>query len=214
MLKPGFDLIAPYYDFLAGLVFGRTLKKAQLTFLDNIPEQARILIIGGGSGWLLPEIFARTSTCQIVYLEASANMLNQAKQKIKDPAQAACVEFRFGTENNIQPEEEFEVVISFFFLDLFLPAELENITHILFRHLQPGGLWLVTDFVQTHNAGLWQIWTKILTQSMYRFFRVVSGISATTLPDWQNILAHYNLAPQKSAYFYHNLIKSVLYQKK
>ncbi|MGV3585843.1 MAG: class I SAM-dependent methyltransferase [Adhaeribacter sp.] len=214
MLKPGFDLIAPYYDFLAGLVFGRALKKAQLTFLDNIPDQARILIIGGGTGWLLPEIFSRTSACQVVYLEASANMLNQAKQKTKNPTQAARVEFRFGTEKNIQPEEEFDVVISFFFLDLFLPAELENITRILSQHLRPGGLWLVTDFVQTHGAGFWQIWTKILTQSMYWFFRVISGISATTLPDWQNILGRYNLAPQKSTYFYHNLIKSVLYQKK
>ncbi|GEO06284.1 hypothetical protein AAE02nite_39480 [Adhaeribacter aerolatus] len=214
MIKSGFDLVAPYYDFLAGLVFGRAIKKAQLTHLENIPHNARILIIGGGTGWLLPELFARTTPSRIVYLEASASMLHLAKGKINNLTPAIPVEFRLGTEENIHPAEEFEVVISFFFLDLFRPSELEIITSILYSSLRPNGYWLIADFVETPGSGLRQIWTKLLTRTMYRFFRVVSSISATTLPDWQKILGRYHLVPQKSAYFYLNLIKAVLYQKK
>ena len=213
MIKSGFDLVAPYYDLLASLVFGRAIRQAQTAFLHKIPAQACILIIGGGTGWLLPEIFARTNPQKILYLEASGKMLNLARQKVEGAAQAACLEFRLGTEKDIRPGEKFDVIISHFLLDLFLPTQLAHLTDILFQSIRPGGLWLVTDFVQTPGSGFRQLWRNILTKSMYLFFRLMSNISAASLPDWQNILTRYRLMPVKSAYFYHHMIKSVLYQK-
>jgi hypothetical protein len=79
--------------------------------------------------------------------------------------------------------------------------------------LQPGGFWLAADFVQTPGTGIFQIRNRILLKTMYLFFRVVSRIQAVSLPDWQNILAAYSLVPQKTAYFYHDMIKSIIYQK-
>ena len=123
MIKSGFDFVAPFYDSLAGLVFGRAIRDAQVIFLDMIPRQSQILIIGGGTGWILPEIFTRASPARIVYLEASPKMLNLARQQILNPAQEACTEFRLGTEKDIRSEEKFDVFISHFFLDLFLPDQ-------------------------------------------------------------------------------------------
>jgi tRNA (cmo5U34)-methyltransferase len=213
MIKSGFDWVAPFYDSLATLVFGSAIRQSQTVFLHNIPTQASILVIGGGTGWILPELLTQTSPDRVLYLEASQKMLNLARQEVQDLDKVASIEFRLGTEKDIRPEEKFDVVISHFFLDLFTPVQLKEIIQILTDRLRPGGFWLVADFVSATGSGIRPVWTQFLIKSMYAFFRVFSGISAHTLPNWQNILSSYTLVPQKSAYFYHRMIKSVLYQK-
>ena len=213
MIKSGFDFVAPFYDSLAGLVFGRAIRDAQIIFLNMIPRQSRILIIGGGTGWILPELFTHSSPARIVYLEASPKMLNLARQQIINPVQEACTEFRLGSEKNIRPEEKFDAVISHFFLDLFLPDQLTDITNIIFKSLRPGGFWLIADFIRTPGRSIRPICNRILIKSMYAFFRVLSRISAAALPNWEEKLTEFAMEPQKSAFFYHRLIKSVIYQK-
>ncbi|MDB5263527.1 MAG: methyltransferase type 12 [Adhaeribacter sp.] len=214
MFKPGFDRIAPLYDFLASLVFGKAIQRAQTKFLNFIPAQSNILVIGGGTGWILPAILNQTLPARIVYLEASAKMLQLARQKVKNLNHAASIEFRLGTENDIELAEKFEVIISNFFLDLFLPAELENIITTLHRSLRAGGVWLVADFVYPPGAGLRPAGARLLLKSMYAFFRFTAGISAQSLPDWEDMLAQLPLIEQESAPFYGGLIKSKVYHKK
>ena len=48
---------------------------------------------------------------------------------------------------------------------------------------------------------------------MYLFFRITCNISATALPNWENLLQSYSLKSGESWYFYHGLIKSVVLQK-
>ena len=213
MIKPGFDAIAPIYDFLSALVFGPKLRQAQKIYLAQIPPTATILILGGGTGWLLKEICLKVPASRIVYVEASSKMLQLSKKRIAGLASAAPVEFRLGTEKNIEPTEKFEVIITPFVLDLFPPAELNNMCRVLYNCLQPGGQWLITDFVKPASNGIWSPGQKILLKSMYTFFRLVSRIRAATLPDWEKSLLHFDLYPQKSTYFYRGMIKSVLYQK-
>ena len=47
----GFNSIAPVYDALATLVFGRSIRNAQLCFLGDIGYRGKVLILGGGTGW-------------------------------------------------------------------------------------------------------------------------------------------------------------------
>ncbi|MEZ4686196.1 MAG: hypothetical protein R3B47_09055 [Bacteroidia bacterium] len=51
-----FNRLAPVYDFLASLVFGNRIRQAQRWLLDFIPEGSSILILGGGTGWILEEL--------------------------------------------------------------------------------------------------------------------------------------------------------------
>ncbi|HEY9047693.1 MAG TPA: class I SAM-dependent methyltransferase, partial [Ohtaekwangia sp.] len=69
-----FDSIAPVYDMLSRIVFGRSMVKSQRHFLKYIPAEASVLILGGGTGWIIQELFAVNNTCTIVYVEASQKM--------------------------------------------------------------------------------------------------------------------------------------------
>ncbi len=49
-----------FYDSLAGLVYGKALVKAQVYLLQYIPADSNILIVGGGTGWILMNLHACT----------------------------------------------------------------------------------------------------------------------------------------------------------
>ena len=207
-----FSPVAGFYDALARIVFGRKLQEAQAANLNYIADNSRLLIIGGGSGWILQQVLFRICHSRIVYLEASGSMLRKSEKRNKHNLFSNTVEYRLGTEADIYPSEQFDIIIANFFLDLFSPSYLDPIAEKLYSALAPGGKWLITDFVPpvTNFLPAWRAY--ILYKSMYLFFRVTCGISATTLPDWENNLKPYPLEKINSAYFYHGLIKSVVFR--
>jgi tRNA (cmo5U34)-methyltransferase len=207
-----FSLVAPFYDQLSRLVFGTSISRSQQVHLNLIPTGARVLMIGGGTGKLLPALMAQTSCREVVFLEASNKMLAKARELVAGQGYAGRITFRLGTEEDIGPEDKFDVILTHFFLDLFSPAALNKITSRLHQALLPGGWWLVSDFVWPGGL-LRRALAAALFNSMYLFFRLTCGISATTLPNWEDRLAHFHLKPTKSAYFYHGLIKAAAYQK-
>ncbi|WP_141765680.1 class I SAM-dependent methyltransferase, partial [Hymenobacter coccineus] len=100
-LSGNFDRIAWCYDALAGLVFGGSLRAAQRAALDGLPAGApRVLILGGGTGWVLGEVLRRRPGATVLYLEASGPMLARATARLRRerPEAAGQVEFRVGTE--------------------------------------------------------------------------------------------------------------------
>ncbi len=54
----GFNRIAGVYDFLAKLVFGKHIRRSQEHFLKMVIQQNKVLVLGGGSGWILESINA------------------------------------------------------------------------------------------------------------------------------------------------------------
>lgn len=186
---PNFDRIAPYYDGLAWVVFGRSLARAQTVFLDRVPARASVLVVGGGTGGLLEPLLSRSQPARIVYLEASARMLARASRRVLRRRLPGQVEFRLGDETALQPGERFEVVITPFVLDLFTAQTLR--TRLLPRlrmALLPGGQWLVTDFVPGAGWG-----PNRLIQVMIWFFRRTANIEAGQLANWQPLFAQLGL---------------------
>ena len=184
-----FDWIAPVYDTLASVVFGNRLKRAQAVYLNRIPAGASVLIVGGGTGWLLEPLLMKAQYNHIIYLEPAARMLGRATRRILTSQLTGRVEFRLGDETALRPDEQFDVIITPFVLDLFT-AETLRTTFIprLRAAIKPGGLWLVTDFVQT--TGWWQ---QALLWSMIRFFRLTAGLKTSQLANWQQILSESGL---------------------
>ncbi|RAK00335.1 methyltransferase family protein [Larkinella arboricola] len=178
----GFDGIAPFYDALSRLVFGNTLRKAQAHWLDRIPPGADILVLGGGSGWLLSRLLAVCKPRQVIYIDASAVMIELARQKVNNDRR---VDFRAGTELAIQPTDRVDVVITPFVLDLFTEERLKTVVlPRLFSSLRNNGLWLCCDFLEPR---VW--WQRILLWCEYHFFRTISHIEADRLPNWPQLLS-------------------------
>ena len=82
MIKRSYDIIADVYDRLAGIFIGKALRNAQIYLAQYIPAGAKILIAGGGTGWILEEITRlHDSGLQIDYLDISAGMIAKAKER-------------------------------------------------------------------------------------------------------------------------------------
>src|SRR5687768_3937740 len=124
-MRNGFDILAPFYDLLARCFFGKSIRNSQLATLAFIPEDAVIVIIGGGTGWFLKELMATIKARKVVYIDSSEKMIALSKQKMaSSPLKIEGIDFRLGTPFCIQPDEHFDVIITHFFLDLFTDAQL------------------------------------------------------------------------------------------
>lgn len=211
-MQNDFNKIAPVYDFLASLIYGRAIKNSQTWLLQFIPENSNVLLVGGGTGWILSYFLQSTKCKSMVYLEASANMLELSrKQYLKVKKTSDCiVDFRLGTETNLLPTETFDVIFTGFLLDLFKPAPLQLLMQNLERKLNPGGLWLLADFAPENSTRFWQ---KALFKTMIGFFKVVSNLQANQLPDLKAAFQKFPLVPVQEKFYYRRLIKAVIYKK-
>ncbi|UOQ55371.1 class I SAM-dependent methyltransferase [Hymenobacter cellulosivorans] len=205
----GFDRVAPFYDPLARLVFGDALQRAQQAALAGLPPgRPRVLIIGGGSGWVLGEVLQRRPDARVLYLEASAMMLAKSRATLLQtaPQHAGQVEFRLGTERDLRPDESFDVILTFFFLDLFEPSRLQAILGALNRVRRPGAPWLLADFRPAQT-----LWQRLLLRAMYRFFRLTTGISGRDMPDLHPELRNLGLQLQQQQLFFRGMVEASVF---
>lgn len=204
MKSMGFNSIAPIYDILARLVFGKSLAKAQTFYLDRIPPSSHVLVVGGGTGWWLRKFLQTHPTCRICFVDESSEMIRIAKKVTHEDHR---IEFRQTTHDSISELNKFDAVITFCFLDIFSVPELKEVVKKLNDSMKPHGVWLVTDFVETK----W--WQSTLLFIMYRFFRLTTGLKNQSLPDWHKVLLHFQLVAVERNLFWGGFISSSIYTK-
>ena len=203
----GFNAIAPYYDSLKRLVFGKTIFHSQVHFLRFLRKGGKILVLGGGSGEILRPLLEENPDCTIWYVEASSEMLAQAR-KNSGPGAHTNILFIHGTERMLTKDVIFDAVVAQFFFDLFPEVKLREVCGDLHQRLTKAGVVLVTDFV---DGGKW--WQHILLRAMYKFFRIASGIAVRRLPDWEEQLRLADFTEAKSQFFYGGFIKASIWRR-
>jgi ubiquinone/menaquinone biosynthesis C-methylase UbiE len=202
MKSNDFDKIAFVYDRLALLAFGKSIVDSQKIFFDRIPSEARILIMGGGSGRILQELFLANPKIKVCYIDASAKMISKAKDRIGNDKR---IEFIVGTENDI-PDRSFDVIITNFYLDLFKEESLRLVVRKLRNVTRLNSLWIVTDFTDK------KLWHRVMLKAMYIFFGVTTGIEASKLPDWNDALQKIGGKKNDSKFFFRNFIEATMFQ--
>lgn len=204
-----FGRLARVYDLLAGLVFGRALRRAQQDALRaGLPlagPAPRVLVLGGGPGWVLTELLRQCPAAQVLYLEASAAMLARARARLRRvlPQAAGQVVFRQGSEQALGSAEQFDALVTFFVLDCFTLTALPAGVGRLQAARQPGAPWLVADFGPPQR---W--WQRVLLRTMYLFFRLAVGLRTQQLPPWPAALAALGLKIQQQSTHYAGFILS------
>jgi tRNA (cmo5U34)-methyltransferase len=204
-----FDRVASWYDGAARLVFGSAQRDAQRAALAGLPAGApHLLILGGGSGWVLGEVWSRRPAATVLYLEASAAMLRQAEARVQQhwPTQQGQVAFRLGTEAALAASETFDAVLIFFVFDCMAPTALESAVARLAAGLRPAGVWLVAEFTPPRR---W--WQRALQGAMYAFFRATAGLAARWLPDYETALAARGWQQQQASYFFGSAIMGAVF---
>ncbi|MFN8308448.1 MAG: class I SAM-dependent methyltransferase [Chitinophagales bacterium] len=170
-----YNLLAPFYDFLAGSIFGQKLKLAQNIFLSSIPLNSKVLVIGGGTGIFLPELIKRTQ--RIHFVDHSEKMVQLAKQRIRwfSP------EMVFLTADVLEaPAASYDAIITFFFFDQFKMEKALALRAFLDTRTHAQTVWLVSDFCIKSTTSPFH---KFLLQLMYWFFQRIAHLETDQLPD-------------------------------
>jgi ubiquinone/menaquinone biosynthesis C-methylase UbiE len=195
-----------FYDRLSRMVYGRSLINAQVYLLQYIPANANILIVGGGTGWILEELTKTYPTgLQITYVEVAADMM--ALSKKRNPGNNEVIFINDAIEN-ITFRERFDVVFTPFLFDNFIEQTLKLVFGHIHKLLKPGGIWLNADFQIT---GKW--WQRILLKSMYLFFKMLCGIEASKLPDIEKQFETHGYKEIAGKTFYGEFMVSKVYRK-
>lgn len=207
-MKRGYDLIAPIYDKLAMLFIGTSLRKAQVHFLHLIPTHSNILIVGGGTGWILEEITKvhHQNLC-IDYVDVSAKMIALARKRNVGKNE---VHFIQQSIIDFTSDKQYDVIITPFFFDNFKDETAQKIFSLLHQKLSETGLWLYTDFQVKNKNSYWQ---KAVLFMMYSFFRIAANIEAARLPDMVSQFQHHQYQLIKSELFLHHFIVTSAYKK-
>jgi ubiquinone/menaquinone biosynthesis C-methylase UbiE len=200
----GFDRLSWIYDFLVKIIFGSSIRDAQINLIQNVQTKKGWLIIGGGTGWILEDIFKYHPEAQVTYLEASQGMIDKAKSRKID----SNVNYILGSVDQIPSDHQFDIVVTNFFWDMFLTQSAIDIKNKIDEHLNIHAQWLVVDF---KNADIW--WQRALMKIMYWFFRITCGIEARSLPDFEELFVNEKKNQVYRATFYQGMIESHIYQK-
>jgi len=207
-MAANYDKIAPVYDLLSRIIFGRQIINAQVGLLKYIPANGRLLIVGGGTGWILEEITKlHPADLTIDYVEPSARMMVLSRKR---NCGRNTVNFIKLPIEDFNAYLQYDVIMTPFFFDNLEQDKIGIVFSKLNALLKANGLFLYTDFV--NDGGKGPLWQKILLYIMYVFFKLTCGIEANELIDMGG---YFNESYQViiETRYYLKFIRAVAYQK-
>jgi len=202
-----YNSIAFFYDTICQLVFGQKIKNAQIKSLQFVPANSKMLIVGGGTGWILEEISKiHHSGLKITYIDNSSKMIQLSKKR---NIAFNSIEFINESIEDISLlQEKYDVILTPFFFDNFSQSTAEFVFKKLDASLKKSGCWLYIDFYLSEKSNYLQ---KILLKVMYVFFRVICKIEARELPAMAAFFSLYKLEEVEN--YYDGFITMQVYQK-
>src|SRR5581483_7339920 len=109
---------------------------------------------------------------RIIYLDASAQMLQVAKERLdRASLRRDNVEFRCAPVLNFDFPSAIDLIVTQFFLDCFEGDELRQVVRKLASVLTPDGKWIVADF-QVPPRGWRRARARLVLKLAYGFFRI------------------------------------------
>jgi ubiquinone/menaquinone biosynthesis C-methylase UbiE len=204
-----YDKIADYYDRLSRLVFFKSQVNAQINQLKYIPQNSTVLIVGGGTGWILEELAkVHPAGLHIVYVEISAKMMALSKAR---NIGANTIEFvNMGIED-FSSSLSFDVISTPFLFDNFSERRAWMIFEKLDDLLKEKGHWLFVDFSLNGESGKW--WKSVFLQVMYVFFKLIRIVEASELIDMEPYFKYANYRVIDNKLYYGGFIRALIYHK-
>jgi SAM-dependent methyltransferase len=216
-----YDRIANYYDRIHHLFYGQSEINAQVELLGYIRPGDRLLILGGGTGWILEKIAAIfPAGLRITYIESSERMMELTKKRNWGQNEVgliiSTVEEWMGdggarVEGKGGDEAEYDCILTGFFFDNFKEVHAAEIVRRVTPFLKKGGYWLEADFYYPRGRG--KLWQAVLLHAMYFSARLICGVEAKRLPDMERIFSEEGYRSLYTTFHYQRFIRSVVYRK-
>lgn len=207
-MRNDYNSIAGYYDRLSRLVFQRSIIRAQQYLIDFISDNNKVLVVGGGTGWVLDEMSKlNRKNISVVYVEKSSKMIELSRKRKHENI---VVEFVNSGIESYKTEEHFDVILTPFLFDNFIEKKIQYVFQRLDALLKQRGFWLYADFVNYKEVE--RAWKQYFLKTMYVFFSLAANIETKKLIDMRPYFTEkYKMITQQ--FYYRRFIESIVYRK-
>lgn len=210
-----FDATAPWYRALETIAFGGVLQRARVAFLSEIDTPRRVLIVGEGNGRFLCELLRCHPNIAVDCVDGSERMLELARRRVERqiPDRANRINFLHqDIASWSSPENQFDLIVTHFFLDCFPESRVVEIVAKLSRAVAANATWLLADFhIAAEGFARWR--ANLWLAAMYRFFRFTAGIEARELVDPSRSLLGERFSLARQHLFRNGMVKSELWRR-
>jgi ubiquinone/menaquinone biosynthesis C-methylase UbiE len=186
------DAIAASYRWIEYAAFGDTLERRRFALLSLTRHSRRILLPGEGDGRFLQRLLAENATGEIDVIESSSRMIALASRRIPESHRHRVRLHHRDFLDGRMPGPSYDLIVTNFFLDCFPADEVRQVVHKCARALEPGGIWLVNEF--NEPKGVFRgAHARVWLGAMYRFFRFTTGLEASCLAPYADLLCEAGL---------------------
>jgi len=162
------DHLAPFYEFLEHISFGRSL-----------------------DGRFLVSLLSANPAVEVDYLDLSQKMADLAESRVArlDRQSRKRVRFFVADIRQFGPRPDgYDLIATHFFLDCFSDAQLSAIVPRIAAWTTPSVLWLLSEFREARESHR-RLWTHSIIRSLYAAFRLTTGLQVQHLPDYSAAIA-------------------------
>jgi len=208
------DPVAPLYEPVEHLCFGRALERRRFAFLGDLNGVQRAISCGEGDGRFLAALLRSNPTVQVTAVDASWKMTQIGNQKVSrlEPDQRARAEYVCADITTFAPPQPCDLIATHFFLDCFSTEEAANIIGRVAQWATPRAQWLISEFTQPPTA-VGRLWTGAIIRSLYAGFRLTTGLRTAHLPDYLPALAAAGFQLRKQLHATGGLLVSELWER-
>ena len=184
-----FDPLARHYDWLENMTAGPRLERMRAVGLDALQGRRRILSMGEGHGRFAAACMARYPGAELTCVDASERMLARARRRVeaalaRGGSRRPLITWQCADALAWSSEQEFDAVVTCFFLDCFPATALEQVIGRITKSAARDALWVNVDFAVPARG--WKRWrAEAIHRLMYAFFRAAVKLPARkwTAPD-------------------------------
>ncbi len=210
--SPNFDYIAAPYRTLEYLTLGRTLEHARFHYLPTVAHATNALVLGDGDGRFVTRLLAANPALHATAVDTSTAMLRLLQRRCEAAVPDASERLRIVQTDALAftPSENYDLIVTHFFLDCLSQADLETLVSRLTPSLAPRALWLISDF--RIPTGALAVPARIFVRGLYLTFRVLTGLRTTHLPNHAAPLTHAGLTRIAHHYSLGGMLTTELWQ--
>lgn len=192
------DRIAPFYQSLEYVSFGRQLERRRVAYLQEAAESRSALLCGGGDGRFLARLLHFNPRVQVDFVDLSPKMVKVAENRISAMGQDVRrrVHFHCADVRSFRRSRDgYDLIVTHFFLDCFSEAEIDAVVSCLAASANPEARWLLSEF-QEAAGPIGRLYTRAVIRSLYAAFHVATGLQVFRLPDYTRPLAAHGFSCQ------------------
>ena len=199
---PDYNSIAWIYDFLVRLVFGKKQDRANKEFLKLIPHEARVLVIGGGTGKIINYLDKLDKSLEVDYVEISSQMNALSKRRVN-----RTLALTFYYESILDFEGNgYDIILANFFFDQFPQSVGQEIAVHLYPKLKKDGFMIFSDFITTNN-----FCDRLIIAISIVFLRVTADLRIRRLPNYSDLFVNAKFKQGETKQISRNIISALLY---